>query len=145
MTKLAASAFDPLRTFAEARYSSVMRALWPIEKAVLDAAAQDYPAYADSLRQQIETAQVTAFENTGAGFFSTVSVPIDAPRLPDKSPLDGAHGSVDGVEDAMGFIVFLEDGRLSQIEGYSRAIRSTVEIDFATVEFSLRPYSAGYA
>jgi len=122
-----------------------MRTLWPIEKAVLDATAQDYPAYADSLLQQIERAQVTSFENTGAGFFSTVSVPSDVPRLPDKSPLDGAHGSVDGVEDAMGFIVFIEDGRLALIEGYSQAIESTVEINFATVEFDLRPFGAGYA
>jgi hypothetical protein len=135
---------DPLRTLADARYSSVMRALWPIERAVLDATAQDYPASADSIRQQIETAQVTAFENTGAGFFSTVSVPADAPRLPNKSPLDGAHGNVNGVEDGMGFVVFLEDGRLSLVEGYCQAITSTVDIDFATVNFNLRPYSAGY-
>lgn len=92
----------------------------------------------------MEAAQVTAFENTGAGFFSTVSVPADAPRLPEKSPLDGAHGSVDGVADAMGFIVFLEGGHLSVIEGYAQAIKSTAEIDFATVEFQLRPYSAGF-
>ncbi len=44
----------------------------------------------------------------------------------------------------MGFIVFLEDGRVSLIEGYCQAMISTVEIDFATVDFNLRPYSAGY-
>src|SRR5687768_5121141 len=121
-----------------------MPPLWPIERAVLDATAQDYPASVAILRQQIETAQVTAFENTGAGFFSTVSVSADAPRLPDKSPLDGAHGSVNGVKEAMGFVVFLKDGRLSLIEGYCQAIDSTVEIDFATTDFNLRPFSAGY-
>lgn len=121
-----------------------MRALWPIERAVLDATSQDYPTLADILRQQIETAQVSAFENTGVGFFSTVSVPADVPRLPDKSPLDAAHGSVNGVEDGMGFLVFLEDGRLSLIEGYCQAIISTVGIDFETVTFNLKPYSAGY-
>ena len=45
----------------------------------------------------------------------------------------------------MGFIVFIEDGRLALIEGYSQAIESTVEINFATVEFDLRPFGAGYA
>ena len=95
--------------------------------------------------RQMEAAQVTAFENTGAGFYSTVSVPADAPRLPDEqSVLDGAHGSVNGVADAMGFIVFLQDGRLSEIEGYTHAIDSTAEIEFATVDFQLRPYGAGF-
>lgn len=44
----------------------------------------------------------------------------------------------------MGFLVFLEDGRLSLIEGYCQAIISTVGIDFETVTFNLKPYSAGY-
>jgi hypothetical protein len=67
---------------------------WPIERAVLEGAAHDYPASADRLREQIAAAQVTDFENTGVGFFSTVRVSREAPQLTDQSPLDAATGTV---------------------------------------------------
>ena len=118
-----------------------MRPLWPIERAVLDAAVHDYPQSAASLQRQIESARVTDFENTGAGFFSTVTVATDAPKLPDKSPLDAAHGTISGIEHGMGFLAFLEDGRLSLIEGHSFGDDTTVDIDFETVSFDLTPWS----
>jgi hypothetical protein len=118
-----------------------VRSLWPIERAVLEAAAHDYQASANSLREQIAAAQVTDFENTGVGFFSTVSVSPAAPRLTDKSPLDAATGSVDDVEHGMGFLVFLEDGYVSLIEGYTYGDVSTLDIDFASVDFNLKPWS----
>jgi len=119
-----------------------MRALWPIERAVLEATAQDYPAVADDLRRQIEGAQVTEFENTGAGFFSTIKVAPDAPPLPNKSPLDGAYGSVEGIEDGMGFVVFLEKGRVSLVEGYCHGNVTSVGVDFEKVAFDVMPWSA---
>ena len=108
---------------------------------MLEATARDYPASANSLRRQAETAQVTNFENTGAGFFSTVSVAADAPALADRSPSDGAYGSIEGIEHGMGFLVFLENGRMSLIEGYCHGDASTVGIDFSCVKFDLRPWS----
>jgi hypothetical protein len=120
-----------------------MRGLWLIEKAAIDAAIEDYPAYADSIRQQIASAQVTSFENTGAGFFSELSVSSETPQLPVKW-LDCAHGNVNGIQDAMGFLAFFEDGRLSTIEGYCLAMDCTTDVDFETVDFKLTPYGAGY-
>ncbi|MEP7130487.1 MAG: hypothetical protein ABI770_05090 [Sphingomicrobium sp.] len=108
---------------------------------MLEATARDYPNCAEALQQQAARATVTEFENTGAGFFSTLSVEGDVPRLAPASPLDGASGSVNGVEDAMGFIVFLKGGQLSMIEGYCQAIESTVGIDFEEVTFDLKPWS----
>ena len=119
-----------------------MRPLWPIERAVLEATAHDYPGLADDIRRQAEAAQVTEFENSGAGFFSTVTVAPDAPLLPDKSPLDGAYGSVEGIEHGIGFVVFLEGGRLSLIEGYCHGDVSTVGFDFEVAEFDVKPWSA---
>ena len=118
-----------------------MRGLLPIERAVLEAAAHDYQASADGLRQQIATAQVTDFENSGAGFFSTVRVSPEAPRLTDKSPLDAATGNVCGIEHGMGFLVFLDDGYVTLIEGYTNGDVSTVAIDFETVNFDIKPWS----
>lgn len=118
-----------------------MRSLWPIEQAVLEATAQEYPAYANHLRSQAKSAQVSEFENSGAGFFSAVSISREAPLLPDKAYVDGAHGSVEGIEHGMGFIVFLEGGRLSLIEGYCHGNVSTDDVDFSTVDFEVMPWS----
>lgn len=119
-----------------------MRPLWPIERAVLDAAAQDYPASTEALQRQAETAQVVHFENTGAGFFSTVSVGPEAPLLAGRSPLDAATGSVDGIENGMSFLVFFENGQLSLIEGYCNGGASTAGTNFADVQFCITPWSA---
>ena len=122
-----------------------MRNLWPIEQAVLEAAANDYQASAEALHEQITAAQVTDFENTGAGFFSTVRVSPEAPPLIDKSPLDAATGSVGSVEHGMGFLIFLENGYVSLIEGYTYGDVSTVGVDFESVTFDLRPWSLAKA
>jgi hypothetical protein len=66
----------------------------------------EYPASAEALRQQIDTARVISFENSGSGFFSYLAVAADAPLLTEKSPLNGAYGNVIGIEHGMGFIVF---------------------------------------
>ena len=118
-----------------------MRSLWPIERAVLEAAAHDYQASADRLREQIAAAQVTDFENTGTGFFSTLTVSPEAPRLTDKSPLDAATGSVGSIEHGMGFLVFLENGYVYLIEGYTYGDVSTVRVDFESVNFDVKPWS----
>jgi hypothetical protein len=117
-----------------------MRPLWPIEREVLEITAAEYPASAGALRRQIDTARVVSFENSGAGFFSDLAVAPDAPQLSEKSPLSGAYGSVLGVEEGMGFIVFLNDGRLSMIEGYCYGGSPTTDIDFSRVVFGLMPW-----
>ena len=118
-----------------------MRTLWPIERAVLEATAQDYPQSADALRLLAETAMVSDFENTGAGFFSTIVVANDGPALDEKSPLDGAYANVEGIEHGMGFLVFLREARVYLIEGYCHGDVSTVGVDFSRVNFDLRPWS----
>ena len=107
---------------------------------MLEAAAHDYPASADALRQQLATAQVTDFENTGVGFFSTVKVAPETLRLTGQSPLDAATGSVASIPHGMGFLVFFEDGHIALIEGYTYD-GSTVDLDFETVAFDVKPWS----
>jgi hypothetical protein len=119
-----------------------MRPLWPIERAVLEITAAQYPASAAALRHQIDTARVISFENSGGGFFSDLVVATDAPLLTERSPLDGAHGDVFGIEHGMGFIVivFLEAGCLSMIEGYCNDGASTTDVDFSRVAYRLMPW-----
>ena len=117
-----------------------MRPLWPIEREVLEITAAEYPGSAEVFRRQINAVQVISFENSGAGFFSNLEVAPEAPPLSEKSPLDGVYGSVLGVEEGMGFIVFLTDGRLSMIEGYCNGGGPTTDIDFSRVVFGLMPW-----
>jgi hypothetical protein len=63
-----------------------MRSLWPIEQEVLEITAREYPASAEVLRLQIDSAQVARFENSGAGFFCHLKVATEAPLLKEKSP-----------------------------------------------------------
>ena len=117
-----------------------MRPLWPIERAALEATAQDYPALAETLRQQADEARVTQFANSGAGFFSTISVSADAPLLLGHTRLEGAVGTLEGLQHGMAFVAFFEDGRLSVIEGYSQGGGATADIDFAVVPFEVRAW-----
>ena len=41
----------------------------------------------------------------------------------------------------MGFLLFLDNGHVSLIEGYSFGGESTVDIDFEKVAFNLKPWS----
>ena len=41
----------------------------------------------------------------------------------------------------MGFLVFLEDGYVSLIEGYTYGDVSTVGVDFSSVDFDMKPWS----
>jgi hypothetical protein len=118
-----------------------MRPLWPIERQVLEITAAEYPASADALRRQMDTAQVVSFENSGAGFFSNIAVAADAPLVGEKGHLNAGYGSVCGIEDGMGFIVFLKEGRLSLIEGYCNSSGPTNDIDFSRAAFELKPWS----
>lgn len=127
--------FLPSRGLSCYRYR--MRPLWPIEREILEITAADYPTSTAALRQQINTAHVISFENTGAGFFSELVVAANTPLLTAESPLSGAHGNVLGIEHGMGFIVFLEDGRVSLIEGYCNGDTSTSEIDFSRAAYRL--------
>jgi hypothetical protein len=115
--------------------------LWKIERAILEMALQEYPHLEGPLLQQIKSAKVSKFENTGAGFFSTLYIDPLAKTLAKRSPLNVASGTVLGIEHGMGFLVFLENGRLSLIEGYCNAPISTRNFDFETGIFELLPWS----
>lgn len=118
-----------------------MRPLWPIEREILEITTEEYPSSAATLRHQIDTAVVSSFENSGAGFFSELVVAADAPVIPGVTMLDPGFGAIAGIEDAMAFIVFLRDGRIAMIEGYCQALESTAEIDFSRVDYRLTRWS----
>lgn len=73
----------------------------------------------EALRAQARSARVSR-ETTGVGFFVTFELPPDAPVLERVDfELGDVHAVVKGLERGAGFVLFIRDGRLSMLEGYS--------------------------
>ena len=94
--------------------------LLPMERAVLAKLLEgDFPLL-DMLRLQLENCKVTGREMTGCGFFLNLAVPDDMPR---SIGLDTQFGDVlavlPGLENGAGFLLYLKDGLLDMLEGYS--------------------------
>jgi hypothetical protein len=117
-----------------------MRPLWKIERTILNITAEEYPESEEFLKKQITSAQVAKFENTGAGFFSHLYIDPVCATIAESSPLIGCYGSVIGIEHGMGFIVFLREGRLWLVEGYTHGNVTTVGFDFEKAVFGLTPW-----
>jgi hypothetical protein len=96
-----------------------MDALSHLELAVLTAIADQQTDQAESLRQQIGLAYLVGRRNTGAGFYATLGVRGAPPRVEIASPVGDVGADVDGVPDGMGFLLWLRDGLLGQLEGYT--------------------------
>jgi hypothetical protein len=106
-----------------------MEILTPLEQAVLDAIALQVPEVADALAGQQGKVRVTARENTGAGFYTTFDVAQGSP-IERASPLGDVGGSIDGLEHGMGFLLWLQNGRIYRLEGYSYGDDSTSKYRF---------------
>jgi hypothetical protein len=81
----------------------------------------DHPVLA-VLRAQLEGASVSKREFTGVGFFTTFAVPLTAPRLAVRHPGHlgrDVYADVPGVENGAGFVLFLKDGALDFLEGFT--------------------------
>ena len=110
-----------------------MEVLSPLEQAVLDAIALQVPEVADALAGQQGQVRVSARENTGAGFYTTLDVSHHSPIKDVASPLGDVGATVVGLEHGMGFLLWLQEGRIHLLEGYS--YESTSGIDFEQVAF----------
>ena len=57
---------------------------------------------------------------TGVGFFTDLVVDPVAPSvLPMRQVLSGAGAGIDGVRHGAGFLLFVRDGRLATLEGFT--------------------------
>ena len=73
------------------------------------------------LRQQAEQASVYFREMTGVGFFSEIQVPPEAPRITGRPSftLGDVNGTAENVTHGLGFVLFVTEGALSMLEGYT--------------------------
>jgi hypothetical protein len=107
-----------------------------LKQAVFDAIALQIPEVADALAGQQGQVQVrvSARENTGAGFYTTLDISHHSRVKGVASPVGDVGANVVGLQHGMGFLLWLRDGYIHQLEGYSYG-ESTSGIDFERVAF----------
>ncbi|MBO8157600.1 MAG: hypothetical protein H0Z32_14310 [Bacillaceae bacterium] len=75
----------------------------------------------DTLQKQYNLSRIKDREFSGTGFFTTFHLPNNAPRLKiSKSfQIGDVIGQINGVEYGVGFVLFIKDGFLDILEGYT--------------------------
>jgi hypothetical protein len=112
-----------LKALAERTYPPALAGGFsPLERDVMRALlARDHPVL-DALRRQFERSKVASRRLSGVGFFTGFDVPGDTPRAPvttGRLTLSDVVAKVDGLEHGAGFVLFIEDGVLEFLEGFS--------------------------
>ena len=96
--------------------------LTPLEREVMTTLlAPDHPVM-DALRRQLEGCSVASREFTAHGFFSSLVVADGvsaAPVTRKRLALGDATATIDGLEHGAGFVLFVREGVLEMLEGFS--------------------------
>lgn len=91
------------------------------ESAVLDMLLRGDEPVLTALAAQLRECTVESRRYTGAGFFTDFVVPDYIPRVPGKDSF--AFGDVvaeiAGLENGAGFLLFVKNGRIAFLEGFS--------------------------
>jgi hypothetical protein len=106
-----------------------------LERAVLQAIALQVPEAGEAMASQLESARVVTRENTGAGFFTTFEMTSAVPPIGVSSPLGDVGATIQGLVHGLGFLLWLKDGRIDQLEGHSYD-ESTSGLDLMQVGFA---------
>jgi hypothetical protein len=92
------------------------------ERAALDKLLDGDDAVLSALREQLRTCCVRKREMTGCGFFTELDVDralAGAPTNVEKLRVGDVEACVAGLEHGAGFVLFVRDGYLDMLEGYS--------------------------
>src|SRR2546423_3927323 len=115
-----------------------MMAFTEMELAALRSIFSESPDLTSDLERQLTAAVVTKRENSGAGFFTSIAVPGDAPRVSSPRALGyETHARVLPLEHGLGFVLFMENGALDLLEGFACGQESTAALDFAKLDFEV--------
>ena len=109
-----------------------------LELAVLHSIFLETPELAPALEQQLAVARVAKRENTGGGFFTTMSIEGDPPKVIVSDVLGfDTQARVKGLEHGMGFVLFTKEGLIHLLEGFSWGPESTATLDLQSLEFEI--------
>lgn len=98
-----------------------MNTMNELEAAVIDMLlAGERPALA-CLRTQRQRMRVERREYTGVGFFTEFRHPDDVVRLPSSRRIrfGDVHADIDGLAHGAGFLLFIDNGLITMLEGYT--------------------------
>lgn len=96
-------------------------ALTPLEAAVLETLLRPDGEPYSALRQQLAHASIAKREFSGVGFFTHFSLPTGAPIRRDVTDmqLGEVAADIDGLQHGAGFLLFVRDGVISFLEGFT--------------------------
>jgi hypothetical protein len=95
--------------------------LTPLEKAVLDTMLDKPGEPFETVKKQLAHAAIASREFSGVGFLTDFVVPPDAPvrrDSPDKE-IGPVGAEFPGLQHGAGFLLFIRDGVVSMLEGYT--------------------------
>jgi hypothetical protein len=94
--------------------------LTPLERDVIATLVRPEHPLMDALRAQLAACRIKSREFTGVGFFTHIVVPQ---RLAvagiGRLTLSTVAADIEGVEHGAGFVLFIEDGMLDVLEGFT--------------------------
>ena len=115
-----------------------MAGFTPLELAVLHSIFLETPELAPALEQQLAVASVAKRENTGGGFFTTMRIHGNPPKVVVSDVLGfDTQAHVKGLEHGMGFVLFTDDGLIHLLEGFSWGPESTAALNLQSLEFEI--------
>ena len=93
--------------------------LTPLEYAVIDVLLRtDHPVF--YLLRESAACRVTGREYTGVGFFTDLSVPSSViPAAVGRLVMSNVRADLAGLDHGAGFLLWVEEGRLTKLEGFS--------------------------
>ncbi|MFZ0422558.1 MAG: hypothetical protein WAL80_06745 [Xanthobacteraceae bacterium] len=111
----------------------------PLEAAVLqEICRQLSPQGRSALEAQIDCISVRYRKNTGAGFYTYFLMRGEPARqIYDDTKVCTVTAKINGLRDALGFILWLRDGYVDHLEGYTMALEGTSGMDLAALDFEL--------
>ena len=93
--------------------------LTKLERAVLDMLLAGGLPAAEMLRAHVRVGRVVERRMTGVGFFMTFAVPSDAPRGHGSFQLGDVLAKIEGLSHGAGFVLWVKNGALDILEGYT--------------------------
>ena len=101
----------------------------PIEKAALETFIKSNEAISNALRNQIDNSHVLSRRHTGAGFFTEIAVSsqCESITLAEPGPLSNVICQINGVENFGEFLLYVKDGIITCLEGYTFGCESWPE------------------
>jgi hypothetical protein len=95
--------------------------LTPLESAVLGKLLEKRGEPFDAIREQLAHASVSSRKFTGVGFFTHFAIAPEAPIRRDlrDTELGDVGAKIPGLVDEAGFLLFIRDGVILFLEGYT--------------------------